>query len=42
MQYCLDVKKMTYKNLLKDTTSQQNTNAQMMKWFVTQKISTEE
>ncbi len=39
IQYCLDIKKMTYENLLKDTTSEQTTTTQMMNWFTTQKIN---
>lgn len=39
IQYCLDVKKMSYENLLKDTTSEQAATTQMMNWFATQKIN---
>ena len=37
VQYCLDIKKMTYDNLLKDTTSEQTTSTQMMNWYAAQK-----
>jgi hypothetical protein len=39
IQYCFDVKKMTYGNLLKDSTSEQATRTQMMNWFATQIIN---
>ena len=39
IQYCLDIKKMSYENLLKDTTSEQTTTMQMMNWYVTQKVN---
>lgn len=39
IQYCIDIKKMSYENLLKDTISEQTTTTQMMKWFVTQKVN---
>ena len=39
IQYCLDIKKMTYENLLNDTTTEQTTTTQMMNWFETQKIN---
>lgn len=39
IQYCLDIKKMTYENLLRDTTSEQTTNTQMMQWFASRKIN---
>jgi hypothetical protein len=34
IQYCLDIKKMTYENLLTDTTSEQTLTTQMMKWYL--------
>jgi hypothetical protein len=37
IQYCLDVKKMTYENVLKDSTSEQTITTQMMNWFAIQK-----
>jgi hypothetical protein len=37
VQYCLEIKKHTYENLLQDTTSEQTTTTQMMNWFATQK-----
>jgi hypothetical protein len=39
IQYCLDIKQMTYEKLLKDTTSEQTTTTQMMNWFETHKIN---
>ena len=33
LQYCLNVKKMSYKQLLKDTTSEQSIEQEMMKWY---------
>ncbi len=33
IQYCLDIKKMTYESLLKDTTSEETIRQQMMKWY---------
>lgn len=39
VQYCLDIKKMTYESLLKDTTSEQTTTTQMMNWFSKNKIN---
>ena len=33
MQYCMDIKKMTYKQVLSDTTSEQTVRQEMMKWF---------
>ncbi len=38
MQFCLETKQMTYEALLKDTTSEQNLNAQMMDWFALEKV----
>jgi hypothetical protein len=38
LQYCLDIKKMTYENLLKDTTDEQTVTTQMMNWFESQKV----
>lgn len=37
VQYCLEIKKQSYENLLEDTTSEQATTTQMMNWFATQK-----
>lgn len=37
VQYCLDIKKQKYKDLLQDTTSEQTTTTQMMNWFAIQK-----
>ena len=34
IQYCMDVKKMTYKQVLADTTSEQIIRQEMMRWFV--------
>ena len=39
VQYCLDIKKMSYENLLKDTTSEQVVTEQMMKWFAEQNVN---
>jgi hypothetical protein len=39
VQYCLDIKKMTYESLLKDTTSEQTTTTQMMNWFYNHKTN---
>lgn len=39
IQYCLDIKNMTYEKLLKDTTSEQTLTSQMMNWFATRKIN---
>lgn len=33
VQYCLDIKKMNYQQLLTDTTSQQSIKQEMMKWY---------
>ena len=33
VQYCLDIKKMNYQQLLADTTSEQSINQEMMKWY---------
>ena len=33
VQYCLNIKKMTYQRLLKDTSSQQTISDQMMNWY---------
>ncbi len=33
VQYCMDIKKMTYKQILTDTTSEQNVRQEMMKWY---------
>jgi hypothetical protein len=33
VQYCMDIKKMSFENLLKDTTSEQTINAEMMNWY---------
>ncbi len=33
LQYCLDIKKMSYSQLLKDTTNNQTTTQHMMKWY---------
>ncbi len=39
VQYCLDIKKMTYEKLLSDTTSENITTMQMMNWFAKQKTN---
>lgn len=36
VQYCLEVKKMTYQQLLSDTTSQKTVESNMLKWFKNQ------
>ena len=36
VQYCLDIKKMSYESLLADTTSEQETSRQMMLWYSNQ------
>jgi hypothetical protein len=33
VQYCMNIKKMTYKQILADTTSEQNVTQEMMKWY---------
>jgi hypothetical protein len=33
VQYCMDIKKMTYKEILTDTTSEQTVRQEMMKWY---------
>ena len=33
VQYCLDIKKMSYQHLLTDTTSEQSTKQEMRKWY---------
>jgi hypothetical protein len=33
IQYCMDIKKMTYKQILADTTSEQTVRQEMMSWF---------
>ncbi|MGB4774319.1 MAG: hypothetical protein WBP45_04045 [Daejeonella sp.] len=33
VQYCIDIKKMTYKQILADTTNQQTVRQEMMKWY---------
>ena len=33
VQYCLDIKKMNYQQLLTDTTSEQSVKQEMMKWY---------
>ena len=33
VQYCLDIKKMSYKQLLTDTTSEKSIRQEMMKWY---------
>lgn len=33
IQYCMDIRKMTYKQILADTTSEQTVREEMMKWF---------
>ncbi|MEI2708915.1 MAG: hypothetical protein V9E96_07855 [Chitinophagaceae bacterium] len=33
VQYCMDIKKMTYKQILADTTSEQTVRQEMMSWF---------
>jgi len=37
IQYCLDIKKQTFENLLLDTTSEHTTTTQMMNWYAAQK-----
>lgn len=38
VQYCLDIKKMTYEALLKDTTHEQTITSQMLNWFAKHKM----
>ena len=33
MQYCIEIKKMTYIQVLNDTTNEESINQEMMKWF---------
>ncbi|MGB8194582.1 MAG: hypothetical protein WCF67_21805 [Chitinophagaceae bacterium] len=33
VQYCMDIKKMSYAQIIQDTTSEKSLNDQMMKWF---------
>lgn len=33
VQYCMDIKKMTYKKILEDTTSEQTVKQEMMSWY---------
>ncbi|MCY7420197.1 MAG: hypothetical protein LH478_00405, partial [Chitinophagaceae bacterium] len=33
LQFCMDIKKMTYKQVLTDTASEQTVRQEMMKWF---------
>jgi hypothetical protein len=33
VQYCMDIKKMTYKQIISDTTSEQTVRQEMMSWF---------
>jgi len=33
VQYCIDIKKMTYKQILADTTNQQTVRQEMMEWY---------
>ncbi|MBL0145389.1 MAG: hypothetical protein IPP48_06160 [Chitinophagaceae bacterium] len=33
IQYCINIKRMTYKQILTDTTSEQNVTQEMMKWY---------
>ncbi|MEO5991535.1 MAG: hypothetical protein ABIP68_07860, partial [Ferruginibacter sp.] len=33
VQYCMDIKKMTYKKILTDTTSEQTVRQEMKSWF---------
>lgn len=40
VQYCLDIKKMNYQQLLTDTTSEQKINQEMMKWYEETKANT--
>ena len=37
VQFCIEIKKMTFKNLLSDTISEQTIKAEMMNWFEKQK-----
>lgn len=37
MQYCLDIKKITYENLLQDTISELTVRTEMMNWYTQQK-----
>lgn len=37
IQYCIDVKKMSYENILNDTVSEQNTETEMMEWYTCKK-----
>jgi hypothetical protein len=38
-QYCLDIKKITYANLLKDTAGEQTIHSEMMEWYAKQKMN---
>jgi len=42
LQYCLDIKKLTYHQLLNDTTSELTTNVQMKKWFANNQLMNQE
>ncbi|MEO8111442.1 MAG: hypothetical protein ABI594_15465 [Ginsengibacter sp.] len=33
LQYCMDIKKMTYRQVLKDTTGEENVRKEMMNWY---------
>ena len=33
MQYCIGIKKMTYKQILKDTTKEESIKQEMMNWY---------
>jgi hypothetical protein len=33
VQYCMDIKKMSYSQILADTTSEQKVRQEMMRWF---------
>ncbi|MBL7703821.1 MAG: hypothetical protein JNM14_16345 [Ferruginibacter sp.] len=37
VQYCMDIKKMTYKQMLADTKGEQAVKEEMMRWFYTQR-----
>ncbi|CAN5211774.1 hypothetical protein BH11BAC6_BH11BAC6_15170 [soil metagenome] len=45
IQYCLDIKKMNYQQILADTTPEESVSAQMMNWYnktITQEPLSEE
>lgn len=42
VQYCIEIKKMTFEKILNDTTSEQTINSEMMSWFEKQKNNWQE